>query len=269
MKKSLLFYKRIISVITSLIIFLIPAFPLFSVSAAQASFSLSGATADIGRLIDLEFSAVSDKPICAVKVTFTYDGSLLEFKNLVNNRKLRNSVNHKGNNITVVFVDNGIEASEGAVLFSLRFKTLASGNPSLSYTVYECVDYDENFFDVTSCTSEPITINSKQSSASAAKSKSDSSSALSSASPTAKPAKSSSQNGVNQEGEGAQSTESETDAPLSVTEENVNTRPPVRTLLAIIIFTAGSVAAVTGAFFIGRKFRKPSDEPEDKAERDE
>lgn len=129
-------------------------------SASNISFSLSNASARKGRLVSIDMSASFDNYLCAALFEFTFDDSVLEFRDIkCENDNSKIETNCVGNKVKAIFLNEfGDDVSSRNVIFTITFKAVDYGTSYIDYTVSDCIDADVKSINVGSCTSGKISV---------------------------------------------------------------------------------------------------------------
>ncbi len=148
---------------SAMLIFIIILSSVTSIYAAEKiSFSLNNVNVDNNRLFTVEMTANCSSPLSAASFEISYDGNMIEYRDIKTDSTSKISANEVNNKIKVVYLNTyGKDISNGKVIFSITFKALKAGKCHINYTVSDCVDADVKSLDFGNCTSGTVTINGK------------------------------------------------------------------------------------------------------------
>ena len=116
----------------------------FTASAAANEIITGDCRAKSGNYIDVEVRLKADAYLSAGSFTLEYDSSHAEIKNVkkvITNLKLRSS-DSGGRTAVAVICKNAVNLSDGAKLFSVRYKRLDDTDFKLKITAEGCADSD-------------------------------------------------------------------------------------------------------------------------------
>lgn len=151
--------KRILILCIAVLITFGTMFSAFA--AGSIDFRLNNSECDINRLIEVEVIASGNQKLSAVSFEFTYDKSMFEFRgtksgdttSIVKSNELDNCVK------TIYLCADGLDINNGKTIFTITFKAVKGGTGYIDFSVYDCIDQNLGFIDVSSCTSAKITVN--------------------------------------------------------------------------------------------------------------
>lgn len=136
---------------------------VISVNAANdISFAMTGAECNNNRLFTVDVKAKSSDMFSVATFEFSYDRSVIEFRDVTCGDNSRVRAYDNGKTVMVSYLcSDGIKIDDYTTIFTLKFKSISYGETNINYTVSNCVNSKVEDMPIGSCTSSLVTVKSK------------------------------------------------------------------------------------------------------------
>lgn len=151
--------KRLIALPLSLLLLLFCLIPVLA--EATVSFAAQNGSSSRNRSVAVDITAKGDAALGAVTVTLNYNRSVISYRSVKSDDEV--TANDSGGSCKVIYLcKNGRQLKNGATLFTVIFRTVASGTSDITYTIAECTDSNAKFINVGACDAGQVEVRGSQ-----------------------------------------------------------------------------------------------------------
>lgn len=149
--------KKLLMILLAALIFLPSAVTAFAADAV--SFALDTVKCRKNRLVDIEMTAECNTKLSAAMFSFSYDKSVLEFREATAPDGSKVVTNETDDRVRLSYLcEKGASVKDGGVIFTLEFKAVEEGSSPIDFTASECVDPDAQWLSIGECVSGEIIV---------------------------------------------------------------------------------------------------------------